>query len=58
MGWVLGVLILGHAGLALFWHNAIKRDGTLQRMTRGSTRGDREAVTLPEAGGAKVAQDE
>ncbi|WPL55457.1 cytochrome b [Qipengyuania profunda] len=32
MGWLLAALILGHAGIALFWHGSIKRDGTLQRM--------------------------
>lgn len=32
LGWVLAALILGHAGMALFWHGLVKRDGTLQRM--------------------------
>ena len=32
MGWLLALLIIGHAGMAVFWHHYKKRDGTLQRM--------------------------
>lgn len=31
MGWVLGALILGHVGMAI-WHSAVKRDGTMEKM--------------------------
>ncbi len=34
MGWILGLLILGHIAMAVGWHHLIKRDGTLTRMTR------------------------
>ncbi|SEK46629.1 cytochrome b561 [Roseovarius nanhaiticus] len=33
MGWILALLVLGHAAMAILWHHLIKRDGTLQRMT-------------------------
>lgn len=31
MAWIMGVLILGHAGIAIL-HQLVKRDGTLRRM--------------------------
>ncbi|ABG33128.1 cytochrome b [Roseobacter denitrificans] len=33
LGWILGLLVLGHIAMAVGWHHFIKRDGTLQRMT-------------------------
>lgn len=33
MGWLLGLLVLGHITLAIGWHGIIKKDGTLKRMT-------------------------
>lgn len=32
MGWTLGLLILGHIGMAIVWHHFIQRDDTLKRM--------------------------
>lgn len=32
MGWVLAALVLGHIAMAVLWHQAVRRDGTLQRM--------------------------
>lgn len=34
LGWVFLVLVLGHVTMALF-HGFVRRDGTLERMTRG-----------------------
>lgn len=33
MGWILALLIVGHAGMAMVWHRLIKRDDVLARMT-------------------------
>lgn len=33
MGWILGLLVLGHIAMAIGWHHFIKRDGSLKRMT-------------------------
>ena len=33
MGWILGLLILGHAAMAIGWHHLIQRDGVLETMT-------------------------
>ncbi|GIT88752.1 MULTISPECIES: cytochrome b [Roseobacter] len=33
LGWILGLLVLGHIVMAVGWHHLVKRDGTLQRMT-------------------------
>lgn len=32
MGWILALLILGHAGMALVWHRMMRRDEVLGRM--------------------------
>lgn len=32
MGWFLGLLIVGHIGMAIVWHHFMQRDGTLRRM--------------------------
>lgn len=32
MGWLLAFTIIGHIAMALVWHTAMKRDGTLRRM--------------------------
>ncbi|MCX7567484.1 cytochrome b [Sulfitobacter sp. F26169L] len=34
LGWILALLIVGHITMAVGWHHLIKRDGSLQRMTR------------------------
>lgn len=33
LGWILGLIILGHIAMAVGWHHLVQRDGQLQRMT-------------------------
>lgn len=42
LGWALLALILGHVAMAL-WHARVRRDPTLERMTRGGARHPAEA---------------
>ncbi|MBT8419090.1 MAG: cytochrome b [Silicimonas sp.] len=32
MGWILGLLVLGHIAMAAIWHRMVRRDGVLERM--------------------------
>ncbi|WP_371153246.1 cytochrome b [Jannaschia sp. 2305UL9-9] len=32
MGWILALLVLGHAAMAVIWHQIIRRDDVLRRM--------------------------
>ncbi|WP_116600075.1 cytochrome b [Primorskyibacter marinus] len=33
LGWIVGLLVLGHIAMAVGWHHLIKRDGSLERMS-------------------------
>ncbi|ASM74496.1 MULTISPECIES: cytochrome b [Roseobacteraceae] len=33
MGWILGLVIVGHIAMAIVWHQLVKRDDVLTRMT-------------------------